>query len=60
MTDNETIMITETERKQIIETPSSYLVFTGKQDENGERLFEWWGTTRVFDGENWVMIEEDE
>ena len=53
-------MVTETERKKIIETPGSYLVYSGRRDENGEKLYEWWGTTRVFDGENWVMIEEDE
>ena len=52
-------MVTETERKKIIETPGSYLVYSGRRDENGEKLYEWWGTTRFFDGEKWVMIEED-
>ena len=51
--------ITESEKANYKNTPSSWLVYTGKRDENGEKLYEWWGTTRFFDGKKWVELEED-
>ena len=51
--------VTESEKANYKNTPSSWLVYTGKRDENGEKLYEWWGTTRFFDGKKWVELEED-
>lgn len=51
--------VKESEKANYKETPSSFLVYTGKHDENGEKLYEWWGTTRFFNGEKLVKLEED-